>query len=274
MTCRRRAARSASSAGPSSSGTTSVITCSRTASPCSQQRDRLRGEPLPVPEVRGAARHPADLGAADAQAVVVELGAEPQRGAVVGVEGQVDDGALGAQQAQRQGQRGGPAAALEHQVGAAVGGAVPPAGLEQHRGVDGVRVERCQPEGLGGRPALRGRVDHHHLLGAVLAGEQAGEQADDAGADDRDPPAADPVAERAHVGAELLGGGVQQPVGADRAHVRDVDAEQRVEVRRQRHDPVAQRVGAVAGAVAVGHGDGGAGGGPVPGAAVTSATSM
>ena len=34
----------------------------------------------------------------------------------------------------------------------------------------------------------------------------------------------------AHVAAVHVGGGVQQPVRADRAHVRDVDAEQRVEV--------------------------------------------
>ena len=55
MTCRRRAARSASSAGPSASGTTSVITCSRTAGPCgAQQRDvsaesRSRSQAWPVP---------------------------------------------------------------------------------------------------------------------------------------------------------------------------------------------------------------------------------
>src|SRR5690606_30169015 len=47
--------------------------------------------------------------------------------------------------------------------------------------------------------------------------------------------------------------GVQQAVGADGAHVRDVDAEQRVEPGGQLDDPVGHRVGDVAGAVPVGH---------------------
>jgi hypothetical protein len=38
-----------------------------------QKIDRLGAEPLPVPGVRQAPRHPADLGAPYRQAVVVEL---------------------------------------------------------------------------------------------------------------------------------------------------------------------------------------------------------
>src|SRR3954451_20492120 len=56
-----------------------------------QQVDRLGGEALPVPGVRQAPRYPADLGAPYRQAVVVELGAEPQLGCPGLVEGQIDD---------------------------------------------------------------------------------------------------------------------------------------------------------------------------------------
>ena len=206
---------------------------------------------------------------------MVELRAERQRRAVVGVEGQVDHGALGAQQAQRQREGGGAAAALEDHVRAAVARPAPPAGLERDGDVAPVRVERGEAEALRGGAAVRGRVEHDDLGGAVVAGEQPGEQADDPAADDRHPPAADAVAQRPHVAADLLDRGVQQPVRADRAHVGDVDAEQRVEVGGQRDDPVAQRVGAVAGAVPVGHGDEVAGGEAAGVAAsVTSATSM
>ena len=183
MTCRRRAARSASSAGPSASGTTSVTTCSRTAVPCgAQQRDRLGREPLAVPGVRGAAGHPADLRPAHAEPVVVELGAEVQCGSVVLVEGQVDHGALGPEQAQRQGQGGAAAAALEHDVGAPVAGAPSPAGLECDGDVAMIGVERSQAQAFGDRAPQRGRVEHHHLLGAVVPGEQPRQQPDDAAA--------------------------------------------------------------------------------------------
>ena len=101
------------------------------------------------------------------------------------------------------------------------------------------------PSATGDRAAGRRRVDHDHRRGAVLAGEQGGEQPDHAGADDRHPPARDAVAEVAHAGPVHVGGRVQQAVGADRTHVGDVDAEQRVEVVRQRHEPVRQRVGQV-----------------------------
>ena len=72
--------------------------------------------------------HPPDLRAPHAEAVVVELLAEPDRVGAVGVERQVDHRALRAQQPQRQRQRRGPAATLEHDVGAVVAGPVAPAG--------------------------------------------------------------------------------------------------------------------------------------------------
>ena len=90
------------------------------------------------------------------------------------------------------------------------------------------------------------------------AGQQRGEQGHHPGADHRDAAGAHSVAERPDAGPVQLRGGVQQAVGADRAHVRDVDAEQRVEVLRQRHYPVRDRVAGIPGAMAVGHGHGAA----------------
>ena len=142
--CRRRAARSSSSAGASSNGTTAVTRCLRIGlAVAAQQVDRLGREPLPVPGVRQPARHPADLRAAHRQAVVVELLAEPDLVGAGLVERQVDDRALRAQQAQRQVQRGGLPAALEHHVGAAV--ARPRAAtrvLSATAGSSAVRVQR------------------------------------------------------------------------------------------------------------------------------------
>ena len=57
--CRRRAARSSSTAGASSNGTTAETRCLRIAPPyAAQQVDRLRRQPLPVPGVRQPARAP------------------------------------------------------------------------------------------------------------------------------------------------------------------------------------------------------------------------
>lgn len=64
------------------------------------------------------------------------------------------------------------------------------------------------------------------------AGQQRGKQGHHPGADHHNAPASYSVAERADVGPAQVRGGVQQAVGADRAHVRDVNAEQRVEVLR------------------------------------------
>ena len=89
------------------------------------------------------------------------------------------------------------------------------------------------------------------------AGQQRGKQGHHPGADHRNPSAAHSVPERAHVGPAQVRGGVQQAVGADRPHVRDVDAEQRIEVRGKRHHTVCDRVADVPGAMAVGHRHGG-----------------
>ena len=77
---------------------------------------------------------------------------------------------------------------------------------------------------------------------------------DHPGPGDQHVAAPDPVAELDRARPGGVGGRVQQPVGADRAHVGDVDAEHRVEVGRQGHEPVDRRVGGVGGLVAVGHG--------------------
>ena len=89
----------------------------------------------------------------------------------------------------------------------------------------------------------------------MVAGQEGDQQADHTGPGDQHVAAPDPVAELERARPGGVGGGVQQPVGADRAHVGDVDAEHRVQVGRQGHEPVGGRVGGVAGLVAVGHGD-------------------
>jgi len=86
-------------------------------------------------------------------------GVRGRRVAVVGVEGQVDDGALRPQEAQRERQGGAAPPALEHQVRAPVARSAPPARLERHRHVAPVRVERGQPQAFRGRPAQRRRIE-------------------------------------------------------------------------------------------------------------------
>jgi hypothetical protein len=131
------------------------------------------------------------------------------------------------------GERGRLAAALERHVRAVVAGPVPPPSLEDGRHVVGER-QRGQPERLGDRQPVGGRVDHDDLGRAVVAGQQPGQQPDHAGADDQHPPAGDPVGQRPHRPADRVRGRVQHAVRADRPHVRDVHAEDRVEVVRQR----------------------------------------
>jgi len=63
-----------------------------------QQRDGLGGEPFAVPQVGQSTGHPADLRAADGQPVVVKLLSEADVIGSAGIEGEVDDGALGPQQ--------------------------------------------------------------------------------------------------------------------------------------------------------------------------------
>ena len=119
MTWRRRAARSASSAGRlGSNGTTAVIRCSRIAAPCARSRSIVSAESRSRSQVCAVpARHPADLRAAHRQPVVVELLAEPDRVRAVLVEGQVDHcRPAGAAAAAPGAARRCLAAALEHHV--------------------------------------------------------------------------------------------------------------------------------------------------------------
>ncbi|GAA4060843.1 hypothetical protein GCM10022248_30810 [Nonomuraea soli] len=215
-----------------------------------QELDRLVRQPLAVPRVGQATRHPADLGAPEGQPVVVELLAEPYLVGAVGVEGQVDHGALGAQELQRQGQRPGLTPALEDDVGAAVVGSVAPAALQLQ---GGIAAEGQEAEPVGDCEPVGRLVEHRHLRRAVRPGELRDEQADHARARHRHPAPAHPVAQAPHGLAVQVVGGVQQAVGADRAHVGHVDAHQRVEAGRQFDEAVGHRVGDVAGAVAVGH---------------------
>ena len=72
----------------------------------------------------------------------------------------------------------------------------------------------------------------------MLQCEQAGQQADHARADHQDVAATNAVAQVAHVMADEIDRGVEQAVGADRPHLGDVDAQDRVEVGRQGDEDV------------------------------------
>ena len=152
----------------------SVMTCSRTAGPWARSSAIVSADSRSRShECASAARHPADLRGAHAEAVVVELRAQLQRPRRVGVEGEVDHGALRPEQPQRQGQGGA----------AARGTGTPrPRRGRRRRAASGssardgrvaVVGSRLQPEAPRRPPGARGGVEHHHLGGAVVAGEQA-----------------------------------------------------------------------------------------------------
>ncbi|CAN5625246.1 hypothetical protein BH24ACT13_BH24ACT13_03210 [soil metagenome] len=197
-----------------------------------EQRERLRGEPPTVPQVRKTARHPTDLCTAHAQTVVVELLAKPHLVRAGLIERQIDDGALRPQRAQRSGEAGRLPPALERHVGPVVGWAVPPQRLDGGGDVHSVLVERQQPEPLRRGQPRRGAVRHGHRRRAVLLREQRGEEPHDSGAGHQHRATAYAVAEGVHVAAGGVGCRVQQPVGADRPHVRDVHPEQGIELLR------------------------------------------
>ncbi len=162
------------------------------------------------------------------------------------VEGQVDDGSLRAEAAQCGGEACGLSPALEHQIRAPVVGVVVPLLLDPACDVHPLLGQRDHAEsGRGGEPG-RGAVGHGDRGGPVVQGEQAGEQADDAGAGDEHAPAPDPVPQVLHAAPDGFGGRMQQGVGADGTHVGQVDAEQRIEVRRQWHEVVVEHVQDVA----------------------------
>ena len=77
----------------------------------------------------------------------------------------------------------------------------------------------------------------------MVAGEEPGQQPHDAPAGHEHTQPADAVAEEAHVAADEVGGGMQQAVGTDRAHVGHEHAERRVEVLGQ-HEPASPRASA------------------------------
>ena len=82
--------------------------------------DRLVGEAAAVPLEAEPAGDAVDLGAAEVEAVVVELLAEPQTVRAALIEGEVDHRALRPQRAHRGVQAGSIGAGLEHDVRAAV----------------------------------------------------------------------------------------------------------------------------------------------------------
>ncbi len=168
------------------------------------------------------------------------------------VEGEVDDRALRAQRLERAVEAVGAGAGLEDHVGAAAVGAVP-AALGLRPGV--VLGKGLEAEAAGdGAPPVGGLGDED--LGTGAAGEERGEQADRAGAPDDDRAAGDAGAERRAATAERLGVGMEDAVGADRTHLGDEDAEDRVDLRRQGDQELVGGIGGVAGLVAEGAGDG------------------
>src|SRR6476661_2043708 len=157
----------------------------------------------------GSARYASDLCAAHAQPVVVKLLPESDFLAAARIERQVDNRALGAHHAKSESQSTWLTATLEHHVGSAVPGAVTPAAFQLDGRVGFVGIDNLQPE-VGRDPAAcRGGLDEHYRCRTVQAGEQCGEQANDAGPGDSDSAAAHTVAETAYIGATDIGGGVQ-----------------------------------------------------------------
>src|SRR5215217_4766638 len=94
----------------------------------------------------GAAWHPSDLGAPQAQSVVVKLLAQSDFFASARVERQVDDRALRAQYAKGQRQCTGLTATLEYDVGAPVPGPVTPSAFEHHGWVDIAGIDDVEAE--------------------------------------------------------------------------------------------------------------------------------
>ena len=124
-----------------------------------EQRHGFERQPAPVPGKAEAPRHAADLSAADRQAIVVELLPEPDRIGALLVEGEVDHGALRPQGPERGLQAARVGAGLEHDIGAAVAGAVVPARLGKlDRRLLGRRLE---PQRFDLLASKRGGVGHH-----------------------------------------------------------------------------------------------------------------
>ena len=216
-----------------------------------EQGERLGGEPAAVPAVRQPARHAADLRAADARG---RCGGTPRR-ARPGRR----------RRCRRPGRRPCPAAA---------GSAAPSPAPSPLRGTGRRRRRRGRPgpcrhralssrarlrgvvdgreaEGPGGGATLGGRIDDDDLRGTVDLCQQPHQQADRPASRHEHEPAVDPVPQLAAPGVR---GGVQQAVHADGPEVGHVDAEQRVEPGRQRHDVLGHGVAVHGGRVPVGHG--------------------
>ena len=207
------------------------MSCARISAPrAREQLHRLVGEAAAVPLEAEPARHAVDLRAAEVEAVVVELLAEPQPVRAALVEGEVDHRALRPQRPHRGVEAGGVGAGLEHDVGAAIVAAVEPARLGVRPGL--VLGHRGDAEAFGAQRGGRARGRRSRLRSRPAAcANSAVEHADDAGADHQRRAAADAVAQVDDVRPEQFGVGVQDAVGGDRPHLADIDAEDRVDAR-------------------------------------------
>jgi len=184
---------------------------------------------------------------------VVELVTETDQVCAIGVEGEINHGALGTQYAQCRCESSRSASALEHHVSAVVTGPVSPARLQHYGGVV-VRVDGEQTERLGDVPPTRVFLHDRHLLGTVFVSQQGRQQSDETCAGDHDSSTLDTFAECGD-GSPTIGGGVQQPVRADWPQMRDEDTEDVINIIGQQNDMLVQRIADMRGGVPVGSGD-------------------
>jgi len=103
--------------------------------------------------------------------------------------------------------------------------AVPPLFLQHHGHIRRAFVERAEPEPTRHGEPAGVDIGDHDLGGAVLGGEQRGQQSHHAGAGDQDRSSPDAGAKIDRpTGQCAVRGRVQQAVGADQTHMRDVNA--------------------------------------------------
>ena len=170
---------------------------------------------LPGPPAAQHRRHRADLGRHQADPVVVELLAEPERSGRPLVEAGGDHGAVDPGTADRLVQRGVDPGQLDHPVGAAAVGLLPhverDVTVDQHRdgpellrplqprrqGVDGDHLDALARQQLGGEQADHALTEDHHRLAEEGSGREHGVQGNRAdpveGADHRVEAGREPV---------------------------------------------------------------------------------